>query len=123
MITELQATFDRLRGSSPHQLSVPILTVLSAEPDGSKCVVELRFQTGKKYCCAESGCSLPTWSRDWWMKFLDHLRQMSQREPTISTIEVRGLVEPGALLFAFQKSGPRSAVASSYVTIATIPDP
>ncbi len=83
----------------------PLARVLAVSPRGSQIEIELRFKAEEKYCCSEPGCSLPTFSREWWRAFRKHLNESSERNPPPLTLRVDVVVEPGAKLQALESIG------------------
>lgn len=75
------------------------------EPGGTRFEIELRFQAGTSYCCAEPGCFLPTYSRAWWTRLREALRDHCDREPPPFTMIVHGVVESGAVLESLASLG------------------
>jgi hypothetical protein len=84
-------------------------------PTGLRAEIEIRFRAGEQYCCAEPGCFMSTFSREWWSRLRDSLRASAGREPRPMVIKIVGVVEEGALLRANQSFGlPEASRAYSY---------
>lgn len=79
-------------------VSPPLMQVISVSPRGNRFEIELRFQRGKTYCCAESCCFLNTFLDAWWTGFRSALAERTDRDPPPLTMLVHGVVEEGALL-------------------------
>lgn len=103
-------------GESPSaERAMPRATLLSVSPGGTRFELELRFQSGKSYCCAEPGCFLPTHSRAWWMRLREALRDHCDRDPPPFTMVVHGVVESGAVLESLESCGlPVQSAAYAY---------
>jgi hypothetical protein len=97
-----------------HGREAPIITVLAANDGGIRLEVELRFRSGRRYCCTESQCHLGA-SRRWWQKVREHLRDVSDRDPPPISLSVTGVVEPGALFESHRSLGmPEASDAYTY---------
>ena len=82
--------------SAHHYQTWPLVRVLAVNTSGTRLEVELRFQAGQSYCCAEAGCHLPTSSRDWWERLRADVLAATGRNPPPLVLKVRGVVEEGA---------------------------
>lgn len=92
----------------------PLARVLSVSDSGNRFEVELRFVRGTLYCCAEPGCFLPTFNSDWWRRFREHLREVSDREPPPFVVTVHGIVEEGTELEVLRPFGKQFSNAYAY---------
>ena len=122
LIADLQRAFDRMRGTSKYGFAIPHPVVLMVSDGGSRCTIEMRFRAGERYCCAEPGCYLQTWSRAWWNQFHEQQSRNSSGAPQLAMLEIRGVVEAGALLHAHRSGGPIASNAYSYTQIDSIND-
>ncbi|MBX3359581.1 MAG: hypothetical protein KF745_14275 [Phycisphaeraceae bacterium] len=78
--------------------ALPRAQVISVSPSGNRFELELRFQSGTTYCCAEPGCFLPTFCRSWWKQLRETLLELSDRDPPPLSLVLHGVVEHGACL-------------------------
>lgn len=106
----LQSAIEALQSSSAHR-ATPRVTVLRFDLD--EIDVELRFLSGKTYCCAEPGCHLPARSRAWWQRLRQVLRAAKLNPPSLA-IRIRGTVKNGTLLEVFGTKQPRASIAYEY---------
>jgi hypothetical protein len=112
----LQLALDTAMGEPTNtELSTPHVNVIAVSRTGMRAEIEIRFRAGERYCCAEPGCFMPTFSRDWWCRLRESLRASAGREPPPMVIKVLGVVEEGALLQVLQLLGlPEASCAYNY---------
>ena len=87
----------------------PATRILAVSENGTAFKVELRFQTGKTYCCSEPCCFMPTFCKSWWTRLRTAIAEKSDRIPppmkvTINNASSRrnpALQPPGALISGF----------------------
>lgn len=109
----LQSALDEMmRPPNKKGMVAPQLRVLAISPTGARIEVEMRFLAGKRYCCCEPGCHLPTFSREWWRCLREALRNSTEREPPPMEMTLFGVIEEGALFSLTNHS--RGSRAFSY---------
>lgn len=96
-------------------LARPLISIIAVSQNGLKIEIGLRFERGSRYCCAEPGCFIPSFDRQWWSRVREHLRAVTEREPPPMTLEINGIVEDGALLRVLAGLGlPEESSGYSY---------
>lgn len=73
------------------------VAVQDYRPSDASCVLELRFKSGGRYCCFESGCHVGNMGPGWWRKIRAELDRMGfDGPPRLRMRTLYFVIEDGA---------------------------